>query len=47
MRPAGCWATGQPSPGRFGDDKTDTANQTVDRELGQGAQVIVGLLPPG
>ncbi len=28
--------------GDSGDDKTDTANQTVDRELGQGAQVIVG-----
>jgi branched-chain amino acid transport system substrate-binding protein len=28
--------------GDSGDDKTDTANQTVDRELGQGAQVIIG-----
>lgn len=33
--------------GDSGDDKTDTANQTVDRELGQGAQVIVGAAASG
>ncbi|MBV8996748.1 MAG: hypothetical protein JO287_24270, partial [Pseudonocardiales bacterium] len=35
--------------GDSGDDRTDTANQTVDRELGQGAQVIIaasGTSPP-
>jgi branched-chain amino acid transport system substrate-binding protein len=30
-----------------GDDKTDTANQTVDRELSQGAQVIIGAAASG
>lgn len=33
--------------GDSGDDKTDTANQTVDRELGQGVQVIVGAAASG
>ncbi|MGH3752043.1 MAG: ABC transporter substrate-binding protein [Pseudonocardiaceae bacterium] len=33
--------------GDSGDDKTDTANQTVDRELAQGAQVIVGASASG
>ncbi|MGH3885079.1 MAG: ABC transporter substrate-binding protein, partial [Pseudonocardiaceae bacterium] len=33
--------------GDSGDDKTDTANQTVDREFGQGAQVIVGAAASG
>jgi branched-chain amino acid transport system substrate-binding protein len=33
--------------GDSGDSKTDTANQTVDRELGQGAQVIVGAAASG
>ncbi len=33
--------------GDSGDDKTDTANQTVDRELSQGAQVIVGAAASG
>jgi branched-chain amino acid transport system substrate-binding protein len=33
--------------GDSGDDKTDTANQTVDRELGQGAQAIVGAAASG
>lgn len=33
--------------GDSGDDKTDTANQTVDRELGAGAQVIVGAAASG
>ncbi len=33
--------------GDSGDDKTDTANQTVDRELAQGAQVIVGAAASG
>ncbi len=33
--------------GDSGDDKTDTANQTVDRQLGQGAQVIVGAAASG
>ncbi|MDQ4093806.1 MAG: ABC transporter substrate-binding protein, partial [Actinomycetota bacterium] len=33
--------------GDSGDDKTDTANQTVDRQLGQGAQVIVGAASSG
>lgn len=33
--------------GDSGDDKTDTANQTVDRELNQGAQVIVGAAASG
>jgi branched-chain amino acid transport system substrate-binding protein len=33
--------------GDSGDDKTDTANQTVDRELGQGAQVIIGAAASG
>lgn len=30
-----------------GDDKTDTANQTVDRELAQGAQVLIGAAASG
>jgi branched-chain amino acid transport system substrate-binding protein len=34
-------------PGDSGDDKTDTANQTVDRELSQGAQVIIGAAASG
>ncbi|MGH3821328.1 MAG: ABC transporter substrate-binding protein [Pseudonocardiaceae bacterium] len=34
-------------PGDSGDDKTDTANQTVDRELNEGAQVIVGAAASG
>ena len=33
--------------GDSGDDKTDTANQTVDRELSQGAQVIIGAAASG
>jgi len=33
--------------GDSGDDKTDTADQTVDRELGQGAQVIIGAAASG
>jgi branched-chain amino acid transport system substrate-binding protein len=33
--------------GDSGDDKTDTASQTVDRELGQGAQVIIGAAASG
>jgi branched-chain amino acid transport system substrate-binding protein len=33
--------------GDSGDDKTDTANQTVDRELGQGAQAIIGAAASG
>jgi branched-chain amino acid transport system substrate-binding protein len=33
--------------GDSGDDKTDTANQTVDRELAAGAQVIVGAAASG
>jgi branched-chain amino acid transport system substrate-binding protein len=33
--------------GDSGDDKTDTANQTVDRQLSQGAQVIVGAASSG
>jgi branched-chain amino acid transport system substrate-binding protein len=33
--------------GDSGDDKTDTANQTVDRELGQGAQAIIGAASSG
>ncbi len=33
--------------GDSGDDKTDTANQTVDREFGQGVQVIVGAAASG
>ena len=33
--------------GDSGDDRTDTANQTVDRELNQGAQVIVGAAASG
>jgi branched-chain amino acid transport system substrate-binding protein len=33
--------------GDSGDDKTDTANQTVDRELGQGTQVIIGAAASG
>lgn len=33
--------------GDSGDDRTDTANQTVDRELGQGAQVIIGAAASG
>ncbi|HVE96812.1 MAG TPA: ABC transporter substrate-binding protein [Pseudonocardiaceae bacterium] len=33
--------------GDSGDDKTDTANQTVDRQLSQGAQVIVGAAASG
>jgi branched-chain amino acid transport system substrate-binding protein len=33
--------------GDSGDDKTDTANQTVDREFGQGAQVIIGAAASG
>jgi branched-chain amino acid transport system substrate-binding protein len=33
--------------GDSGDDKTDTANQTVDRELNQGAQVIIGAAASG
>ncbi|MGH3693343.1 MAG: ABC transporter substrate-binding protein [Pseudonocardiaceae bacterium] len=35
------------SRGDSGDDKTDTANQTVDRELNQGAQVIIGAAASG
>ncbi|MGH3916570.1 MAG: ABC transporter substrate-binding protein [Pseudonocardiaceae bacterium] len=34
-------------PGDSGDDKTDTANQTVDRQLGQGTQVIIGAAASG
>jgi ABC-type branched-subunit amino acid transport system substrate-binding protein len=33
--------------GDSGDDKTDTANQTVDRELSQGVQAIVGAAASG
>lgn len=33
--------------GDSGDDRTDTANQTVDRELGQGVQVIIGAAASG
>lgn len=33
--------------GDSGDDKTDIANQTVDRELGQGVQVIIGAAASG
>ena len=33
--------------GDSGDDKTDTASQTVDRELAAGAQVIVGAAASG
>jgi branched-chain amino acid transport system substrate-binding protein len=33
--------------GDSGDDRTDTANQTVDRELSQGVQVIVGAAASG
>lgn len=33
--------------GDSGDDKTDTANQTVDRELNQSAQVIIGAAASG
>jgi branched-chain amino acid transport system substrate-binding protein len=33
--------------GDSGDDRTDTANQTVDRELNQGAQVIIGAAASG
>ncbi|MGH3702335.1 MAG: ABC transporter substrate-binding protein [Pseudonocardiaceae bacterium] len=33
--------------GDSGDDKTDTANQTVDRELSQGVQVIIGAASSG
>ncbi|MGH3872733.1 MAG: ABC transporter substrate-binding protein [Pseudonocardiaceae bacterium] len=33
--------------GDSGDDRTDTANQTVDRALGLGAQVIVGAAASG
>jgi ABC-type branched-subunit amino acid transport system substrate-binding protein len=33
--------------GDSGDDRTDTANQTVDRQLGQGAQVIIGAAASG
>jgi len=33
--------------GDSGDDKTDTANQTVDRELAAGAQVIIGAAASG
>lgn len=33
--------------GDSGDDTTDTANQTVDRELGQGVQAIVGAAASG
>ncbi|HET9254848.1 MAG TPA: ABC transporter substrate-binding protein [Pseudonocardiaceae bacterium] len=33
--------------GDSGDAKTDTANQTVDRELGQGVQVIIGAAASG
>lgn len=33
--------------GDSGDDKTDTANQTVNRELGQGTQAIVGAAASG
>ncbi|MGH3775389.1 MAG: ABC transporter substrate-binding protein [Pseudonocardiaceae bacterium] len=33
--------------GDSGDDKTATASQTVDRELGQGVQVIVGAAASG
>ena len=33
--------------GDSGDDRTDTANQTVDRELAQGAQAIVGAAASG
>lgn len=33
--------------GDSGDDKTDTANQTVDRELGQGVQAIIGAAASG
>lgn len=33
--------------GDSGDDKTDTANQTVDRELAQGVQVIIGAAASG
>ncbi len=33
--------------GDSGDDTTDTANQTVDRQLGQGVQVIVGAAASG
>ncbi|MGH3763680.1 MAG: ABC transporter substrate-binding protein [Pseudonocardiaceae bacterium] len=33
--------------GDSGDDKTDTANQTVDREFGAGVQVIIGAAASG
>jgi branched-chain amino acid transport system substrate-binding protein len=33
--------------GDSGDDKTDTANQTVDREFAQGVQVIIGAAASG
>ncbi len=33
--------------GDSGDDTTDTANQTVDRELGQGVQAILGAAASG
>jgi branched-chain amino acid transport system substrate-binding protein len=33
--------------GDSGDDKTDTANQTVDRELAQGVQVVIGAAASG
>lgn len=33
--------------GDSGDDTTDTANQTVDRQLGQGVQAIVGAAASG
>ncbi len=33
--------------GDSGDDKTDTANQTVDRELGAGVQAVVGAAASG
>src|SRR5262249_37012319 len=33
--------------GDSGDDKTDTANQTVDRELGQGVSGIIGAAASG
>ena len=33
--------------GDSGDDRTDTANQTVDRELAQGVQVIIGAAASG
>ncbi|MDQ4020480.1 MAG: ABC transporter substrate-binding protein [Actinomycetota bacterium] len=33
--------------GDSGDDRTDTANQTVDRQLGQGTQAIIGAAASG